>query len=226
MLSIVIPVYNEEKNIVPLIGRLRKALKNFRGYELLFIDDNSTDGSGQLLDEHAKKSPDVRVVHKTWNKGVGYAIKEGFRQAKGDIIVTMDGDLSHLPEDIPKLVNALGSADVALGSRFIEGGRLETDIMRKFITRSFNFLSGLLLGLSLHDMTTGFRAHKKKVLDSISLKSNDFELHIEIPIKAHKNGFKIVEVPIHYEKRRGGESKLKYTKVGKKYLRVIFENIL
>ncbi len=225
MISVVIPVYNEEKNIAPLISRLKKSLKHYGNYELLFIDDNSTDKSGRILDGYAKKLPSVRVVHKIWNKGVGFAIKEGFNQAKGDIIVTMDGDLSHLPEDIPKLVSALDSADIALGSRFVDGGRLETDIYRNFITRSFNFITGMLLGISLHDMTTGFRAHKRKVLDSISLKSNDFELHIEIPIKAHKKGFKIAEVPIHYEKRHGGESKLRYSKVGKKYVRVLIENL-
>jgi len=226
-LSVVVPAYNEEENIVKLLTELSNVLeRQSLEYEVIIVNDNSTDGSKNLLEGLREKYPHLKPVHRTPPRGVGHTLRRGFLEASGSIIVTMDADLSHHPEDIPRLLAKLSEGfDIVLGSRYIEGGGMENTILRKIISRGFSVFSRML-GLTVSDATTGFRAHKKEVLDKLNLSSTGFEIHIEIPMKAAKYGFKIGEVPLKYHERHAGESKLDYKKEGPRYVKVALKTAL
>lgn len=226
-ISIVLPLHNEQENAERIIREITGICRQ-QGwdYEIVPVDDCSKDETPDILKNLSKNDVHIQPVYRTGAPGVGRALRAGFEAAKGDVIVTMDGDFSHVPKQIPELVEGLSEADIVVGSRYCPHGAMDSDFTRILISRSYNTLARLLYGLKVGDITTGFRAHKKSVLDEIALRSEGFEIHPEIPIKAFKKGFKISEKPIHYEKRKGGSSKLRYLKVMNGYLSVLFKNLL
>jgi len=226
-ISVVIPAYNEETNLEKLIRETVPAMKG-ESFEIITVDDNSTDSSSKILDGLKKKYRMLKVIHRKTDRGVGFALREGFSKAGGAIIVTMDGDLSHNPEDIPRLTRALEEkkADIILGSRYMEGGGIETGTTRKIISSMFNAIVRIFFRTKIKDLTTGFRVHRKEVLEKLNLISEQFEIHIEIPLKAVKKGFKVVEEPIMYRKRFSGRSKLDYLKMGPRYIITFFRILL
>ncbi|MBI5158742.1 glycosyltransferase [Candidatus Micrarchaeota archaeon] len=226
-ISIVLPLHNERENAERIINEITSICKKQQwDYEIVPVDDCSKDETPNILKRLSGLDAHIQPVYRTGNSGVGRALRAGFDSAKGEIIVTMDGDFSHVPEQIPELVDGLSEADIVVGSRYCPDGAMDSDFTRILISKSYNTLAKLLYGLKVGDVTTGFRAHKKKVLDKIALRGEGFEIHPEIPIKAFRKGFKIVEKPIHYEKRKGGSSKLRYLKVMNGYLSVLFKNLL
>jgi len=222
-ISLVIPLQNEEENLPELIKRLVPILKSSvetGEYELVLVNDNSTDGTATLIDRYAAENPKIRAVHRSIAPGFGNAIKEGFRHATGDIIIPFMGDLSDDPEDIVKLVQKIEEGyDVAYGSRFIKDGCASDYPPLKLIAnRAFNNLARLLYGIGEKDVTNAFKAYRKEVLEEIGeLEAEGFDLTVEIPLKAHIHGFKAGEVPVHWHGRTRGEAKLKLTKNGSLY---------
>ncbi|MFH1788868.1 MAG: polyprenol monophosphomannose synthase [Candidatus Altiarchaeota archaeon] len=217
-LSIIVPAHNEEENLAKLMAEIRNTLGD-DGYEVIIVNDNSTDGTKKVLEELAGKYPQLKPIHRTPPQGVGHTLRTGFAAASGDIIVTMDADLSHDPNDIPRLIEKLNEGyDIVLGSRYMEGGEIENTLSRKIISKSFSVFTKIL-GLHVKDATTGFRAHKRLVLEALKLSSVGFEIHIEIPMKAGKKGYWVAEVPIIYHERYAGESKLNYAKEGPRYVK-------
>ncbi|WP_457548796.1 flippase-like domain-containing protein, partial [Archaeoglobus sp.] len=217
-ISCVIPAKDEEENIPELVDKLVKVLSKYeetKDYEIVLVNDNSTDNTGKIIDELAKKNPRIRAVHRTKNPGFGNALKDGFKNATGDVIIPVMGDLSDDPEDIPKLVRKiLEGYDVVYGSRFISGGSVEDYPRLKLIAnRLFNNVIRLLFGIKHKDVTNAFKAYKREVLEEIGdLESEGFDLTVEIPLKAHVLGFKSAEVPVRWYGRRKGEAKLKLSR--------------
>ncbi|HON82446.1 MAG TPA: flippase-like domain-containing protein [Methanoregulaceae archaeon] len=234
LLSCIIPARNEEGNIVRAIENLSKVLQaspSIPSYEIIPVDDNSTDSTGALIDNLAAGDSHVRPVHRTSSPGFGNAVKAGMREATGDIIVPFMGDLSDDPHDIPLLVEGIRKGyDIAYGSRFIEGGSLRGYSPKKMVAnRAFNNLVRFAFGIPNRDITNAFKAYRKEVLDAIgvaNLESSGFDLTVEIPVRAHILGFRSIEVPVHWTDRSAGEAKLKLSRnatvYGKRFLSLFF----
>jgi dolichol-phosphate mannosyltransferase len=212
---VVIPTYNERDNIEPLLTRLHTAVPDA---DALVVDDGSPDGTGELADKLAADDPRVRVLHRTAKAGLGSAYLAGFATAlRGEyrVIVEMDADGSHAPEDLPALLAALDTgegADVVLGSRYVRGGEVVNwPAYRNWISRSGNLYSRLALGVSVRDITGGYRVFRREVLESLTLdevESQGYCFQIDLAWRALQAGFRVVEVPITFTERERGASKM------------------
>src|SRR3712207_1386783 len=169
---VVIPTYQERDNLGPVVARLHAALPEA---DVLVVDDASPDGTGELADEMAAADPRIRVLHRKGKEGLGAAYLAGFATAlRGDyqVVVEMDADGSHPPEDLPALIAALDDADVVLGSRYVPGGRVENwPAHRILLSRGGNLYSRLVLGVPLRDITGGYRVFRRQVLEELDLDS-------------------------------------------------------
>ena len=202
MLSIVIPVHNEERSILPLYDRLTSVLDAVkRPYEILFVDDASTDRSFDLLSNLVETDGHLKVIRLRRNFGQTAALSAGFHEAQGEVIIAMDGDLQHAPEDIPALLKKIDEGfDIASGWR---QHRVDNAIMRKIPSRIANWLMAKASGVDLRDFGTTFKAYRAEVLKDVNLYG---ELHRFIPALASFYGARIVEVPIRNTPRAAGDS--------------------
>ncbi|HTU45081.1 MAG TPA: glycosyltransferase family 2 protein [Bryobacteraceae bacterium] len=202
MISIVIPIHNEEPAILPLYDRLTAVLENLRKpYEILFIDDASTDRSFDLLANLVETDHRLKVLRLRRNFGQTAALAAGFDEAQGDIIVSLDGDLQHDPEDIPVLLQKIDEGyDIASGWR---KNRVDNAVTRKIPSRIANWMMKRASGVELHDFGTTFKAYRSEVLKDVKLYG---ELHRFIPALASFYGARVVEVPIRNIERPNGAS--------------------
>jgi glycosyltransferase involved in cell wall biosynthesis len=202
MLSLVIPVHNEERSILPLYDRLTVVLEALQQpYEILFVDDASTDRSFELLANLVETDARLKVIRLRRNFGQTAALSAGFHEAKGSIIIAMDGDLQHAPEDIPALLAKIEEGyDIASGWR---KDRVDNAITRKIPSRIANWLMARASGLDLRDFGTTFKAYRAEVLKDVHLYG---ELHRFIPALASFYGARVAEVPIRNTPRAAGES--------------------
>src|SRR5260221_691928 len=202
MLSIVIPVHNEERTILPLYDRLTTVLEALRRpYEILFVDDASTDRSFELLANLVETDAHLKVIRLRRNFGQTAALSAGFHEAKGKIIIAMDGDLQHAPEDVPALLAKIDEGyDIASGWR---KERVDNPITRKLPSRIANWLMSRASGLELRDFGTTFKAYRTEVLQDVNLYG---ELHRFIPALASFYGARVAEVPIRNTPRAAGQS--------------------
>ncbi|MFX1518797.1 MAG: polyprenol monophosphomannose synthase [Promethearchaeota archaeon] len=215
LVSIVIPTYNERKNIELLIPKIIDVFnKNWPG-EIIIVDDNSPDGTGEVADALAKKYPNIMVIHRKTKSGLGSAYKLGFKRASGKIVMEMDADHSHNPRDIPRLVNAvLKGYDLAIGSRYAGGNIVGWGIYRKMISKGANTLAAFILQINkfTQDVTTGYRAYRAEILNTIDMsaavRSSGYAFQLEMLVEVIRNRFTVKEVPITFVDRRIGESKL------------------
>ncbi|MFC0437997.1 polyprenol monophosphomannose synthase [Kutzneria buriramensis] len=221
---VVIPTYNERDNIGPIVARLHEALPEAHA---LVVDDGSPDGTGQLADEMAAADERVHVMHRSEKAGLGAAYVAGFNWALDrdyGVIVEMDADGSHAPEDLPRLLDALTDADVVLGSRYVPGGRVVNwPKYRELISRGGGLYSRLALGTSIRDITGGFKAFRRSVLEKIninSVASQGYCFQIDLTWRTIEAGFEVVEVPITFTERAIGESKMSGSIVREALLRV------
>ena len=223
-LSVVISALNEERTVVAVLSRVLAVLdrEKIEG-EIVFVDDRGDDRTGALADEIAGKDARVRVIHRPAGApgNLGSALREGFRHSKGEHVVVLDCDLSHDPNEIPRLLALRGAADIVVGSRFVPGGRAEMPWRRVILTRAYNRFAKMLLGLAISDITTGYKLYKKKMLDDLGLESTGFGLQVEIVVKAHLKGYTAREVPIHYH-RSDKKSTLIYRKQFASYTLPLF----
>ena len=208
MITVVIPTYNERENIKKLLPGIFRTLKNA---EVIVVDDNSQDGTADAI--RAMKLGSVRLISRPGKMGIGSAYKTGFRAARGDIIFEMDADLSHSPAFMPKMLRAINEgADIVVGSRYMPGGSIVGwGFYRKTVSKAANVLSHMLLGLGVNDVTSGFRAYRRTALESINMdeiESDGYSFQLEILCKLYRKGFKVKEVPIKFEDRKVGQSKL------------------
>jgi len=202
MLSIVIPVHNEEHSILPLYDRLTRVLVEMRRqYEILFVDDASNDRSFELLANLVQTDPHLKVLRLRRNFGQTAALAAGFHEARGKVVIAMDGDLQHAPEDIPALLAKIDEGyDIASGWR---KDRVDNAIMRKIPSRIANWLMARASGVDLHDFGTTFKAYRAEVLKDVQLYG---ELHRFIPALASFYGARVAEVPIRNTPRLSGDS--------------------
>jgi dolichol-phosphate mannosyltransferase len=220
LLSVVVPVFNEEPTVGNVIDRIHRVLDatGFR-YEIIVVDDCSRDRSAWVAKaEHAK------VYCLTQHMGKGYALRAGFAKAKGDLVATIDSDGSHLPEELPLLLLpiAKGKADMVIGSRFLNNGEGTTKRINKVGNRLFNNIIEILTDRPISDSQSGFRVMTSSVLKSIWLKSGTYEIESEMLVKTAKKRFRIMEIPISYEQRTYGHSGVDPIKDGLKILLSIF----
>ena len=192
MLSIVIPIHNEEHSILPLYDRLTAVLVGIRRpYEILFVDDSSTDRSFELLANLVQTDPRLKVLRLRRNFGQTAALSAGFHEARGKIVIAMDGDLQHAPEDIPALLSKIDEGyDIASGWR---KERVDNPITRKIPSRIANWMMSKASGVDLRDFGTTFKAYRAEVLKDVHLYG---ELHRFIPALASFYGARVAEVPI------------------------------
>ncbi|HEU4728207.1 MAG TPA: polyprenol monophosphomannose synthase [Kofleriaceae bacterium] len=210
---IVVPTYNERENVRAIADRLLDALP---GTELLFVDDASPDGTGQLLDEMAAAQPGIHVMHRAGKLGLGTAYVEGFGWglARGyDYLFEMDADGSHDPKYLPQMLAlAEDGADVVVGSRYIPGGGTRNwGPGRKLISRGGSLYARTILGVDVRDVTAGFVCWRRAALEAIDLStitSNGYSFQIEMKYRALKKNLRVVETPIVFVDRRVGQSKM------------------
>ncbi len=210
-LSVVIPVYNEIHTIEETLSRV---LKVDLPKEVIVVDDASTDGTGEFLRKWLAQrkegaSDQVRVLFQPENRGKGAALRSGFKEAGGDIVLIQDGDLEYDPMEYPKLIEPIldGRADVVYGSRFLGTPRRVLMFWHTLGNKLLTFLSNLCTNLNLTDMETGYKVFKKEVLDHIHLKSNRFGFEPEVTAKIAKMNYRIYEVPVSYSGRDYWEGK-------------------
>lgn len=207
-----IPTYNERETLPGTLARLRAAVP---GAEVLVVDDASPDGTGSLADELARADPAVHVLHRSYKAGLGSAYVAAFGWALEqafDVVVEMDSDGSHQPEELPRLLAALRQADVVLGSRWVPGGQVRNwPWPRLMLSRAGNAYTRLALRLPLRDATGGYRAYRASALRALALDtiaSQGYCFQVDLAWRAWREGFHVVEVPITFVERTAGASKM------------------
>lgn len=210
---VVIPTYDEAETIEPIVRAVLEVLPAERG--VLVVDDASPDGTGEIADRLAVELSEVEVLHRPEKRGIGPAYLAGFRRvlaAGAGRVVQMDADFSHDPSDVPRLIGATSEADLAIGSRYVPGGRiLDWGPRRKAISRWGSAYARTVLGLEVRDMTSGFKCWRRRALEGIELdavRSQGYAFQVEMTYRAVRAGFAVVEVPITFRDRRVGESKM------------------
>ena len=210
---VVLPTYNEAENIGPLLEAVLVKLPP--SAQVLVVDDNSPDGTGEVADHLAECHKNVHVLHRPNKEGLGPAYIAGFREALArgaGLILEMDADFSHDPAYLPRLLEAAGSADVVLGSRYVDGGGVsEWGALRRAISRGGSSYARWVLGVEVRDLTGGFKCFRREVLEAIDLDSittRGYAFQVEMTYRAVRRGFKVVEVPIIFRERRVGRSKM------------------
>ena len=210
---LVIPTYNEAANVEAIAAAALAELPDPR--RVLVVDDDSPDGTGAIADRIAAREPDVEVLHRPRKQGIGPAYIAGFKQALAagaGVVAQMDADFSHDPADLPRLLGALRDADLAIGSRYVDGGGVaDWGVLRRAVSRGGGSYARLILGFPVNDPTGGFKAFRRDVLESIDLDSVDaigYAFQVEMTYRAIQAGFRVIEVPITFRDRRVGESKM------------------
>ncbi|MFD0313680.1 polyprenol monophosphomannose synthase [Streptomyces flavalbus] len=209
---VIIPTYNEAENITTIVSRVREAVPEAH---ILVADDNSPDGTGKIADELAAADKQVQVLHRKGKEGLGAAYLAGFRwglERGFGVLVEMDADGSHQPEELPRLLTALKSADLVLGSRWVPGGRVVNwPKGREFISRGGSLYSRVLLDVPIRDVTGGYRAFRRETLEGLGLEevaSQGYCFQVDLARRAVKAGYHVVEVPITFVEREHGDSKM------------------
>lgn len=209
---VIIPTYNEAENIRPVVERVRASVPDAH---ILVADDNSPDGTGKIADELDAGDDHVRVLHRHGKEGLGAAYLAGFRwgaEAGYGVLVEMDADGSHQPEELPRLLTALRGADLVLGSRWVPGGRVVNwPRSRELLSRGGSMYSRLLLDVPLRDVTGGYRAFRVETLRGLGMDdvaSQGYCFQVDLAHRAVRGGYQVVEVPITFVERERGDSKM------------------
>ncbi len=209
---IIVPTYDEIDNVKALVPRLLETAPNI---EVLIVDDNSPDGTGAWTEERSRELPRVHALRRPRKMGLGSAYIDGFRYALAhgaDLIFEMDADFSHDPAEIPHFIESAGTADLVLGSRYLNGVTVVNwPLRRLMLSYTANVLTRMFTGMDLKDATGGFKCFRRRVLESIDLdriRSDGYAFQIEVTFHAWRHGFRIREIPIIFVDRRAGISKM------------------
>ncbi|MEV4677215.1 MULTISPECIES: polyprenol monophosphomannose synthase [Actinomadura] len=221
---VIIPTYNERDNIERIAGRVRAAVPSV---DVLVVDDASPDGTGEVADAMAAADEQIQVLHREGKDGLGPAYIAGFRWAAEhgyDVMVEMDADGSHQPEELPRLLAALEDADLVIGARWVPGGKVRNwPKRREALSRGANTYARLMLGIPLHDATAGYRAFRAATLAKIGLDEVDsrgYCFQIDLALRAVRQGLRVVEVPITFVEREHGTSKMSRDVMAEAALRI------
>ncbi|WCB96898.1 Polyprenol monophosphomannose synthase [Baekduia alba] len=216
---LILPTFDEAENIELIVAAALDVLRVAapEGFRILVVDDDSPDGTGRIADRLASDHDEVEVLHRTAREGLGPAYLAGFRHALSQdaaFVFEMDSDFSHDPNDLARLLEPVrdGRADVALGSRYVAGGAvLDWGLVRRIISRGGSLYAAVILGLTVRDLTGGFKCFRAEVLESIDLPSvqaHGYAFQVELTNRAIRRGFRVVEVPITFRDRLRGKSKM------------------
>jgi dolichol-phosphate mannosyltransferase len=217
---LILPTYNEAENIEAIVAAASAVLDRAArdGFRVLVVDDGSPDGTGEIAEQMAAEHDFLEVLHRTEKNGIGPAYLAGFRHALeggAGYVMEMDSDFSHDPADLARLLQAIYSgADLALGSRYVPGGGVEDwSLLRRFVSEGGSTYARWVLGLSVRDLTGGFKCFRREVLEAIhfdSVRSRGYAFQVELTYRAVRAGFRVVEVPIIFRDRERGQSKMSW----------------
>ena len=217
---LILPTYNEAENVDAIVAASGDVLARAApsGFRILIVDDGSPDGTGELADRLATRHSWVQVLHRAEKNGIGPAYLAGFRHALdrgAAYLLEMDSDFSHDPADLARLLEAVyGGADLALGSRYVPGGGVsDWGLLRRLVSEGGSTYARLVLGLSVRDLTGGFKCFRREVLEAIHfdrVRSRGYAFQVELTYRAVQAGFRVVEVPIVFRDRRHGTSKMSW----------------
>jgi dolichol-phosphate mannosyltransferase len=221
---VIIPTYNERENLDPIVARVRSSVPEA---DVLVVDDNSPDGTGELADKLSTADQQMFVLHRPGKGGLGAAYLAGFGWAleRGySAMIEMDADGSHQPEDLPRLLSALAGADLVIGSRWIPGGTVRNwPKSREFLSRGANTYARLMLRVPVRDTTAGYRAYRAETLRAIALdtvRSQGYCFQIDLTLRAVNAGLTVLEVPITFIDRARGASKMSRAVMAEAFWRV------
>ena len=222
-LSIIIPMFNEAENAESTLNRVEEALASFNGtYEIIAVNDGSLDNTLEILNRLSKQNRRLKVVSYTKNVGRGMALKKGFKESSGEIIVSIDADLSYSPHYILNFVEILSKEpdiDFVLASPYMPGGEVQNvPVLRLWVSKLGNKILRLAMPNRIYTSTGIFRAYRRKVLDSLELESDGKEIHLEILSKALALGYRVKETPAILTSRKKGKSKFKFKKTATSHL--------
>lgn len=213
--TVIIPTYNERENIEPMLDAVLAL--NVPDLSILVVDDSSPDGTGQVVLEHGKKDSRVSLLTRTKKEGLGRAYIAGFQEAMrrgAEAVVEIDADFSHDPNDIPRLLHALERSDFVVGSRYLHGsGVKDWSAARRWLSRYANLYARFVTGVPITDLTAGFVAIRTSLLRKIDLptiRADGYGFQIECKFRAHREGARIKEIPIVFQDRRVGQSKMSW----------------
>jgi dolichol-phosphate mannosyltransferase len=208
---VIVPTYNERENLAPITARILHR----PDLDVLVVDDNSPDGTGDIADLLAQTEPRLHVLHRTGKDGLGTAYREGFAWGLArdfEVLVELDGDGSHQPEQLGRLLDHIGTADLVIGSRWVRGGRVENwPLRRELLSRGGSLYARLALGMPFRDVTGGYRAFSAAALRAIdvsTVESQGYCFQIDMLWRAYRAGLRIDEVPITFVERQFGVSKM------------------
>lgn len=216
LISFVIPVYNENESIRLLYeGIMKEVKKGEIAYEILFVDDGSSDSSAEVIRQLIEQDKSVHLISFRKNFGKAMALETGFRNAKGDVVITMDADLQDDPVEIPQFI-----AKLEEGYDLVSGWKKERHdpLEKRLPSKLFNKVTSMLSGVKLHDFNCGYKAYRREVVDAVDVYG---ELHRYIPVLAYRKGFRITEIVVHHNKREFGKSKYGF----ERYLRGLFDSL-
>ncbi|MEK6220840.1 MAG: polyprenol monophosphomannose synthase [Chloroflexota bacterium] len=214
---VILPTYNEAENIAKIIKKLLDL--NIENFGILVVDDNSPDGTGQIVNDLAQANPEmVSILHREGRMGLGSAYRRGFEWALengADAVLQMDSDFSHPAEKIPEMLGKLKDFDIVIGSRYTPGGSVDVDwpTWRKWLSAFGNFYARTILGLPLRDVTGGFRLWRRSALQAMpmdKIRSNGYVFQVETAYAAYKVGLQFGETPIYFADRKWGQSKMNW----------------
>lgn len=222
LFSVVAPAYNEEEVIADFVREVMGKLQK-QDFELVVVDDGSTDGTGSVLSRLREEYANLRVVVHPKNRGLGAALTTGFNTARGDVIVTMDADLSHDPAFIPGMVQKVRFGhDVVVASRYVSGGGIEgVPLWRALISRSANVVIRLVKRWKVKDASSGFRAYRAELVKSLRCLGSGFSVQVEILRELLGKKAEVIEIPFVLRNRKAGRSKMRYLKLIPEYTKLL-----
>jgi glycosyltransferase involved in cell wall biosynthesis len=219
-LSIVIPAHNEEENIADVINKVESSVGV--EHELVVVNDHSVDRTAEIVKELGRQHNDIRLVENKRDKGFANALRTGFENSSGDVVIPVMADLCDDLTTIPKLWEKINEGyDIACGCRYTkDGGRLGGPRLKAFLSRAAGRSMRVLIGIPTHDIANAFKMYRKNVIDSLKIKAKGFEVSMEITAKAYFKGFKITEVPTVWKERTRGRSTFKVFKLLPGYIKL------
>jgi len=220
MISIVVPAYNEEAVMARFLDACMKDIRLDQPFEVVIVNDGSVDATQEIVRGFQEKYPSIRLVDHAVNRGLGKALETGLAAANGDIVVTMDSDLTHPPAMIRDLVEGMAGVDFCIASRYVKGGGMEgVPAWRVFVSRGANLFFDLILWTRIQDLSAGFKAYRAAHIKKVIIRASGFECQMEIMLYFIKNRLKYREIPLVLKNRQFGTSKFRFVKMGLKYVK-------
>lgn len=221
LITVLAPAFNEEPVIEKFVHEVMKTLNGVFYFELIIINDGSTDQTNKILTQLQKQYDNLVVISHAINKGLGAGLKTGFANAKGDLVVTMDADLSQPPSLIPTMIEKITRGiDIVIASRYVKGGGMQgVPWWRVIISKLGNWLIKTVTGVKARDCTSGMRAYRKEVLNELHNIGNGFE--VQLKILRQLDNARITEVPLQLVNRQAGQSKMRYLQLVPKYITLL-----